>query len=275
MIVLVSSVSETITSTIMSTNPERDEGRCVPLFLDSRLCRFVRDASAVSVTVLASPAKINLYLAVTGRRTDGFHNLVSVVAPLAWGDLLQIETGEHGDFSLTCDDPAVPCDDANLVLKAARVFQEASGWKRGARFHLQKRIPMGAGLGGGSSNAVASLRGLNALAGEPLSENALAELAARLGSDCMMFLHDGPVVMRGRGERVEALPSAIAARLSGQRVLLFKPSFGIGTPWAYGRLASLAKAEKGAAVYLPEADAEAPPRPLAERSQRVRGFAAL
>ena len=215
----------------------------------------------MSATVLPSPAKINIFLAVTGKRPDGFHELVSVAAPLAWGDSLRIEpvavrSGE-GQFSLTCDDPDVPGDEGNLVLKAARAFQEATGWNGSAHFQLEKRIPTGAGLGGGSSNAVAALRGLNALAGEPLSPAALRELATRLGSDCALFLHDGPVVMRGRGERVEALPSAAAARLRGLPVLLFKPAFGISTPWAYARLAAMAaKAPEGHPVYFSADEAE-------------------
>ncbi len=111
---------------------------------------------------------------------------------------------------------------------------------------------MGAGLGGGSSNAVAALRGLNSLAGEPLGDAELAAAAARVGSDCSLFLPGGPVVMRGRGERVASLVAEAAARLRGRRVLIFKPGFGIGTPWAYARLA--ADGEKN---YLPAAETEA------------------
>ena len=207
------------------------------------------------VTIFA-PAKLNLFLAVTGRRADGFHDLVSVVAPIDWGDTLTVEAnGEDrgaGDrFSLTCNDPAVPCDETNLVLKAARAFAGATAWGGGARFSLEKRIPVGAGLGGGSSNAVAALRALNVLAGAPLGADALAVLAAQLGSDCALFLPGGPVVMRGRGERVEPLPAEAAARLRGRRVLVFKPSFGIATPWAYAAIA--AKPED----YLPASEAEA------------------
>lgn len=197
-----------------------------------------------------SPAKLNLFLAVTRRRADGFHDLVSVAAPLAWGDDLAAKPADA--FTLECDDPAVPTDESNLVLKAARAFGEAAGWRGGVKFRLVKRVPPGAGLGGGSSNAVAALRALNALAGNPLGAAALSVLAARLGSDCALFLHDGPVAMRGRGERLEPLPAGAALRLRGRRVLVFKPSFGIATPWAYGRLA--AQAPTG---YLPEAEAEA------------------
>lgn len=175
---------------------------------------------------------------------------MSVAAPLTWGDELTTEPADG--FILECNDPAVPADESNLVLKAARVFGEATGWRGGAKFRLLKRVPPGAGLGGGSSNAIAALRALNALAGNPLGAEALVGLAARLGSDCALFLHDGPVVMRGRGERLEPMPVAAAARLRGRRALVFKPSFGIATPWAYSRLAARAPGS-----YLPAADAEA------------------
>ena len=232
--------------------------------------------------VVFAPAKINLFLAVTGRRADGFHDLVSVVAPLAWGDTLWIESGkrkaesgkpeetsrmrgaERGEqtaddggrtadgITLECDEASVPCDETNLIVKAARLFREATGWREPVHLRLEKRIPLGAGLGGGSSDATAALRGLDLLAGHPLAPMALAELAARVGSDCALFLPGAPVAMRGRGERVEALPAAAAARLRGRRVLVFKPDFGISTPWAYQRLAAEAPAG-----YVPMVEAEA------------------
>lgn len=140
-------------------------------------------------------------------------------------------------FSLECDDPAVPCDGTNLILKAARMFVEATGERFGARFVLEKRIPMGAGLGGGSSNAVAALQALNQLAAHPLSRERLMDLAVKLGSDCPLFLYGKPLVMRGRGEQIEALEAQNGARLSGCRVLVFKPGFSIATAWAFGRMA--------------------------------------
>jgi 4-diphosphocytidyl-2-C-methyl-D-erythritol kinase len=198
-----------------------------------------------SVTVFA-PAKLNLFLAITGRRPDGFHELVSLAAPVNFGDQLTIDllpnAADKGRFELTCSDPTVPCDETNLVLRAARAFAPASGWSGGAKFVLEKRIPVGAGLGGGSSDAVATLRGLNRLAGNSLSAERLREIAATVGSDCPLFLHDGPVVMRGRGERIEPLPPAASARLRGREVLIFKPEFGVPTAWAYAELAREAPA---------------------------------
>jgi len=185
-----------------------------------------------------SPAKINLFLAVTGRRADGFHDLVSVVAPLDFGDHLEVAPGPDRGFTLECNDPAVPTDDSNLVLRAARGFAAASGWGGGAHFRLEKRIPVGAGLGGGSSNAIAALRALNDLAGGPLDFAALFALAAALGSDCPLFLQNMPVVLRGRGDGVTPLPAPAATRLRGRQLLLFKPAFAISTHWAYGRMAA-------------------------------------
>jgi 4-diphosphocytidyl-2-C-methyl-D-erythritol kinase len=195
-----------------------------------------------------APAKLNLFLAITGRRSDGFHDLVSLVTPVDYGDTLHVEPAGH--LSLTCDDPVLACDESNLVLKAARAYRETTGWTGGANFFLEKRVPTGAGLGGGSSDAVAALRALDRLAGHRLEAGAMEQVAARIGSDCALFLKGGPVVMRGRGERVTALAEPDAARLRGQRVLIFKPAFGIPTAWAYSRMAAKAGS------YLPAEAAE-------------------
>jgi 4-diphosphocytidyl-2-C-methyl-D-erythritol kinase len=145
----------------------------------------------------------------------------------------------------------VPRDGTNLILKAARLFGEATDWKATVAFRLAKRIPMGAGLGGGSSNAVAALLALNQLSGAGRDREALTAMAAQIGSDCPLFLHGGPIVMRGRGEQVEPLPEAAARRLRGRRVLLFKPNFSVRTAWAYEQMAA-----KAPASYLPAVEAE-------------------
>jgi 4-diphosphocytidyl-2-C-methyl-D-erythritol kinase len=197
-----------------------------------------------------SPAKLNLFLAITARRADGYHDLVSLVAPLAWGDRLLAEKTGQG-FSLECADPRIPRDGTNLILRAAAAFQAATGWRGGVRFTLEKRIPVGAGLGGGSSNAVAALRALNHLASRPLDDAGLLKIAAGIGSDCPLFVSGNPVVMRGRGERIEALAAESSVRLSGRRLFVLKPGFEISTASAYARLAQ--RARDG---YLPEAEAE-------------------
>jgi 4-diphosphocytidyl-2-C-methyl-D-erythritol kinase len=206
----------------------------------------------VSPISIFAPAKLNLFLAVTGRRADGFHDLVSVVGHLNFGDTLHAEPAEA--FSLQCADPEVPVDETNLVLKAARAFAVAADWSGGAAFALEKRIPMGAGLGGGSSDAVATLRALNQLVDAPykLSMQRLAAVAADLGSDCPLFIREGPHVMRGRGERIAPLAADAEKRLRGRRALVFKPAFGIATPWAYAQLAAGAPSS-----YVPPESAEA------------------
>jgi len=157
-----------------------------------------------------------------------------------------------GEFSLACDDAEIPTDGTNLVMKAAQVFRAASGWESGVHFELTKRIPSGAGLGGGSSDAVGALKALNALSGELLSPVELHQAAASVGSDCPLFLAKDAVIMRGRGERVTRLPDEIQRRFAGRRLALFKPPFGINTAWAYGRLAA-----ESPGSYLPESDVEA------------------
>lgn len=154
-------------------------------------------------------------------------------------------------WELACDAEGVPVDGTNLVIKAAEIFAGRTGWAGGAKFFLEKRVPVGAGLGGGSSDGVAALKALKKISGVPVSEAAMEEMAAQLGSDCPLFLREGAVVMRGRGERVESLAEAAARRLSGRRVLIFKPAFGIATAWAYGRM--IARAPES---YLPASEAE-------------------
>ena len=204
-----------------------------------------------SISVFA-PAKLNLFLAVTGRRADGFHDLVSLVAPLDCGDTLRLEPAAGEADELVCEAPGVPTDASNLVLKAAAAWRAAGGRAPWVRFSLEKRTPAGAGMGGGSSDGVAALRGLQQLASAPLSDSTVAAIAARLGSDCPLFLAGAPTIMRGRGERLEFLSAAERARLSGRRVLVCRPGFGIETPWAYGRLVAGAPGS-----YMPAAKAEA------------------
>lgn len=187
-----------------------------------------------------SPAKVNLFLAVTGRRPDGFHDLVSVAAQLEMGDTLRLErAGVEGD-SVECAMPGVPEDGTNLVMRAAGAWREAGGMAPPVRFVIGKRIPPASGLGGGSSNAVAALRGLEQVSAKPLGAEALARIAAALGSDCPLFLAEGPVIMRGRGERIESLEPEATLRLRGADLLVCRPRIGVDTAWAYARLAGAA-----------------------------------
>ena len=198
--------------------------------------------------VEAAQAKLNLSLAITGRRADGFHELVSLVAPIAHADTLSLDVGRP--LGLSCDDPALPVDGTNLVLKAAAAYARRRPAAPTGRFHLTKRVPHGAGLGGGSADAAAALRLLDRASGDPLGPAELEALAAEVGSDCPFFVRGQAAVMRGRGERLEILPAPVRTALVGRKVVLAKPPFGVPTPEAYGLLAQAGK-------YRPVAQAEA------------------
>ena len=200
------------------------------------------------VLVSAAHAKLNLSLAITGRRADGFHELISLVAPIALADTLTLDVGRP--LGLTCDDASLPVDGSNLVLKAAAAYVKRRPSAPTGHFHLIKKVPHGAGLGGGSSDAAAALRLLDQASGDPLGLEVLETLATEVGSDCPFFVRGQAAVMRGRGERLEVLPLAARAALAGRKVVLVKPPFGVPTPEAY---ALLAKAGK----YRPAAQAEA------------------
>ena len=198
--------------------------------------------------VSAAHAKLNLSLAITGRRADGFHELISLVAPIGLADTLTLDVGRP--LGLTCDDASLPVDGSNLVLKAAAAYVKRRPSAPTGHFHLTKKVPHGAGLGGGSSDAAAALRLLDQASGDPLGLEVLETLAAEVGSDCPFFVRGQAAVMRGRGERLEVLPLAARAALAGRKVVLVKPPFGVPTPEAY---ALLAKAGK----HRPAAQAEA------------------
>lgn len=150
------------------------------------------------------PAKINLGLEVVGRRADGYHELTTIMQAISPADTLTVEPAD--EVTLTCSEPALATAD-NLCLRAAAALQAATGTRRGARLHLVKRIPVAAGLGGGSSDAAAALRLLNQLWGTGSTEEDLVALAAGLGADVPFFLN-GPIALAtGIGEVLEPLPS--------------------------------------------------------------------
>ncbi len=175
-----------------------------------------------------APAKVNLTLKVLGKRGDGFHELESLMAPLDLGDLLHFE--KSGAYSLHCDTPDVPLDENNLVTMAVRVFEKRCGKTCDWKITLEKNVPHGAGLGGGSSDAATTLLALNALEKTGFSECELASMAAGVGSDVPFFIYRQVGVIGGRGERVEPVQ---VPGLTGTRMLLLKPGFGVSTPDAY------------------------------------------
>lgn len=197
-----------------------------------------------------SPCKVNLLLNILGQRADGFHELETVMQPVALCDELSFEK-TNGGITLTCSEPALPVDSSNLVWRAAAAFFQRSGIPGGVRMHLEKKIPMAAGLGGGSGNAATTLLALNELFGGPLDEAQLHETAAALGSDIPFFLQTQPALATGRGEIIESLRPFAA--LEGCAFLLVHPGFGIATAWAYKELARFPTAlngERGRAAKL-------------------------
>lgn len=148
-------------------------------------------------------AKINLCLEVLGRRRDGYHDVVTILQTVDLCDTLSFEPAD--DFALTCSDPRLEGQD-NLVLRAARLLQRATGVDRGAAIHLEKGIPTGAGLGGGSSDAAVTLLALSSLWGLHMTRSNLENLAAVLGADVPFFLYGGTVLAEGRGDRITPLP---------------------------------------------------------------------
>jgi 4-diphosphocytidyl-2-C-methyl-D-erythritol kinase len=178
---------------------------------------------------LQAPAKLNLSLRVLGKRDDGFHEIDTLMVKLP-GLADELEFSQADAFAFKCDDPSVPGDERNLVVEAVRAYESAAGIRCRCAISLKKTIPHGAGLGGGSSDAAMTLLGLNRLNNFKLSVDSMHELAASLGSDIPFFLTTGASRCTGRGEKIEPVPSP-----PPMAVLLFKPSFNVPTPDAYGR----------------------------------------
>ena len=178
---------------------------------------------------LPSFAKINWHLRVLGKREDGFHELVTVFQTVSLNDTLHFE--EADELELTCDDPNVPTDEQNLILKAARFLLEANRIKKGARIHLEKRIPSPGGLGGGSSNAAVALIGLQRLWEIDVDDIELNHIAASIGSDVPFFLHGGTAIGTGRGEVIEESGDA-----DERFLLVVTPDDSVSTRDAFERL---------------------------------------
>ena len=189
-----------------------------------------------------SPCKVNLLLNILGRRADGFHELETVLQPVNVCDTLTFARGGAG-VQLSCSEANLPVGAQNLVYRAATAFLEAAKISDGIRIHLEKRIPLAAGLGGGSGNAATTLLALNELFGQPLGPAKLNELAASLGSDVPFFLQDKPALAVGRGEQIQ--PLAPFRALCDKAFLLIHPGFGVSTAWAYQALARFPGALNG------------------------------
>ena len=191
-----------------------------------------------------SPCKVNLILNILGKRADGFHELETVMQPVNICDEMTFERADTG-LQLTCSNVELPTDSKNLVHRAATSFLVAAKIPDGVRIHLQKKLPLAGGIGGGSANAAVTFTALNELFGSPLPREKLHELAAALGSDVPFFLYDNPALATGRGEKVQTLENFPA--LKGKAFFLVHPGFGISTPWSYQNLTRFPEALNGKA----------------------------
>jgi 4-diphosphocytidyl-2-C-methyl-D-erythritol kinase len=201
-----------------------------------------------------APAKINAYLRITGRRADGYHLLDSLMVPVSLYDDLQlaIEAGGSG-IVVTCNDPTLPCDETNLAYRAAALLCAEMGVHARVMIDLRKHIPIGAGLGGGSSDAAAVLKGLNVALALDLSAADLCALAARLGADVPFFVPCRPCRVSGIGEILQVVPPPPALP-----IVIVVPPFGVPTPWAYRRFDELPPSPPSPLSELPAGQWPAP-----------------
>ncbi len=176
-----------------------------------------------------APAKINLSLKILRRRADGFHEIETLAAPISLRDEIVIHKRRSG-IAFACDDASVPAGADNLAVRAAVLFFESTKIEPAVSIHLTKKIPHGAGLGGGSSDAASVLLALDELFNTRLSREALVEMAASIGSDVPLFVLQSAALCKGRGERVA--PVNLNRKFS---LLLLKPGFAVPTSWAYSR----------------------------------------
>ncbi len=181
---------------------------------------------------IKSNAKINLTLNVTGKRSDGYHNIKSVMQSVSLHDVLVFSENTGAGLTLSCSDPSIPCDERNIINKAAGEFYRYTGLKHGnIHIHTEKNIPAEAGLGGGSANAAAALLGLNILAGNPCTPDELLKIGARTGADVPFCLTGGTCLCEGTGVLITPLPD-----LPECRIVIYKCGSGISTREAYKKI---------------------------------------
>jgi 4-diphosphocytidyl-2-C-methyl-D-erythritol kinase len=176
-------------------------------------------------------AKVNLSLEVIRRRRDGFHEIETIFQSIDLADRLSIEWSADGGIEIACSDPAIPTDESNLCHRAVVAMRRYAGPALGARIQIEKNIPTGAGLGGGSANAAGVLLAIDTAMKLKVSIDELEKLAAQLGSDVPFMLHGGTMLGRGRGEILTPLEA-----MKGGYFVIVKPPISISTAWAYENL---------------------------------------
>jgi len=180
--------------------------------------------------IVPAYAKINLGLYVLGKRADGYHDIWTIFQELEFHDTLSFRQ-QTDTLTVTTDHPSLPVGEDNLVWRAIRLLHQRTACPETVAVHIEKHIPLGAGLGGGSSNAAAALRGMNRLFQLGLSQPELAALGAELGSDVSFFLYGGTALATGRGEQIQPL-----AGFPSVWVLLVNPGIHVSSEWAYKNL---------------------------------------
>ncbi|MFT9850300.1 4-(cytidine 5'-diphospho)-2-C-methyl-D-erythritol kinase [Aneurinibacillus sp. REN35] len=181
--------------------------------------------------MIKAPAKINLTLDVLAKRPDGYHEIEMVMTTIDLADRLTIHSLEEDKITLDCTVSYLPLDERNHVYQAARLIKERFGIQRGVHIHIDKQIPIAAGLAGGSSDAAATIKGLNTLWQLGMTVEEMAALGSQVGSDVSFCVYGGTALARGRGERIERLPTPPPCW-----VILAKPPIGVSTGDVYGAL---------------------------------------
>ncbi len=183
---------------------------------------------------LQANAKINLFLEVLDTRPDGYHNIETVFQSIDLHDVITLRESASGGIEIRCDDPRVPLDSSNLAYKAAELLSHESGKRHGVEIHILKRIPVGAGLAGGSTDAAATLIGLDELWGLGYDVDDLMKLGGKLGADVPFCIMGGTALGQGRGDELTQLEP-----FSGIPVVIANPGFEVSKAWAYGSLRDL------------------------------------
>lgn len=187
-----------------------------------------QDTDAVKTVNAITRAKVNLSLEVIRRRRDGYHEIETILQSIDLHDELRIDLTSDGKIVQTCSDPAIPTDETNLCYRALVAMRRYAGESLGARIHVQKNIPAGSGLGGGSANAAGVILSVDRVMGLRVPMPELEALAADLGSDVPFMLHGGTMLGRGRGEKLTPMEP-----LKGCFFVVVRPNLTISTAWAY------------------------------------------
>ncbi len=190
----------------------------------------LKPGSSLPSYIFHTPAKLNLRLKITGLRENGYHELVSVMAPVGLYDRIELKPDKENATRVICSGFPVPDDESNLVFKAIKAFSSRTGMDQGFVVHLTKTIPVAAGLGGGSSDAACVLMALNEMYSRPLSEEKIAQVALELGADVPFFLHGGPCIARGVGEILRPIHE-----WPDLWYVIVMPPIAVSTAWAYAQ----------------------------------------